>query len=82
MGGVTNISCVLRQVSFGKHYVQIALLLQETLFPSTLLFNVGVWYNITKSEIKELENMDVMLLRKILNAPVITKRITSFRERG
>ena len=66
MGAVTNISCILREVSFGKHYVQIALLLRETLFLSTLLFNVEVWYNITKSEIKELENLDVLLLRKIL----------------
>ena len=82
MGAVTNISCILREVSFGKHYVQIALLLRETLFLSTLLFNVEVWYNITKSEIKELENLDVLLLRKILNAPVTTPIESFYLELG
>ena len=61
---VSNILSILNQVPFGKHYIQIALLLRESMFLSSLFFNIEVWYGVTKAEIKELEDLDVMLLRK------------------
>ena len=63
---------MLEKVTLGYHYFKIALLLRESLFLNGILTNSEVWYGIKKSEIKELETLDKMLLRRILETPVST----------
>ena len=63
---------MLEKVTLGYHYFKIALLLRESLFLNGILTNSEVWYGIKKSEIKELEALDKMLLRRILETPVST----------
>ena len=63
---------LLENVSFGKHYVEIALLLRESMFVNGILFNAEVWYGLTKSELAEFEKLDRLLLRRFLQVPVST----------
>ena len=82
IGIITQILNLLEIVSFGKHYVEIALLLRESMFINGVLFNAEVWYGLTKSEISEFEDLDRLLLRKILNVPVSSPKESYYLELG
>ena len=55
----------LREMLFGKCYFIIAICLCEAMFLATVLTNIEVWYGVSKSEIEELEILDIILLRHI-----------------
>ena len=74
IGAVSSILTILNQVSFGKHYVQIGLLLSESLLLNSMLNNVEVWHGFYRGEEKELEGVDLILLRKLLCAPISTPK--------
>ena len=44
--------------------------------------NAEIWYNLTKDEIKELENLDLTLLRKVMRVPFSTPSEAYFLELG
>ena len=69
LGIITDIMKMLEKVKFGPHYFQKALFLRESLFLNSILTNSGVWYCLTDVDIKNLEDLDLSLLRKVLNAP-------------
>ena len=65
LGIVSHIIDLLKNVSFGKHFFEIARTLRESLFVNGLLTNCEVWHNLHESEINKLEEIDRLLLRKI-----------------
>ena len=73
---------ILNEVSFGHHYFEIAVLLRESLFINTILFNIETWYNITEHELNELESVDRILLRRIMNVPFSTPTALLYLELG
>ena len=68
MGIISQIMALLSEVSLGVHYFKIGLLLREALFVNGILTNWEVKYGLTEYELDELEKIDKILLRKILNA--------------
>ena len=66
----------------GKHYFATAVLLRESLFLNGILTNAEIWYGMSKSDIKELENLDHTLLRKILKTPYSTPVESMYLELG
>ena len=54
----------------------------EALFLSSVLTNAEIWYSLTKEEIKELDDLDKTLLRKILKVPFTTPGEAFFLELG
>ena len=82
MGAISQIMNILALVSFGYHYIEIALLLRESMFVNTVLSNVEVRYGLTNSEIETLDKLDLILLRKILTAPVSTPKEALYLELG
>ena len=58
MGVKTQIMLILKTVSLGHHYFEIAVLLRESLLISSSLFNAEVWYALTKAQVGELEEID------------------------
>ena len=69
LGKITEIMNILEKISLGESYFRIAMLLRESIFLNSVLTNGEVWYGLEKSEIKQLEDLDLILLRKILNTP-------------
>ena len=82
LGIITQITNLLDAVNFGEHYFEIGLLLRDTMLINGVLTNAEIWYNLQKSEIKELEDLDKILLRKLLGAPVSTPGEAFFLELG
>ena len=62
----------LDDICFGKFHFVVAKILRETLFLSSLLLNSEAWYSIDKKSIEELEKVDNILLKKILELPSST----------
>ena len=52
----------------GQYYFKSAVIMRESLLVNGILFNSEVWYNLNENEIRELEEVDETLLRRILNA--------------
>ena len=68
-GKIAEIMGILHKISLGRHYFKIAILLRNSLFVSSLLFNEEVWYGIKTSELAALESPDRKLLKRILGLP-------------
>ena len=82
LGLISQVINLLESVSFGRHYIEIGLLLRESMFLSSMLYNVEVWYDISKAEVKEFERLDLILLRKILKVPNSTPKVALYLELG
>ena len=67
LGIVSQIMDILKSVSFGAHYFEIATTLRESIMINGMLTNCEVWYGLTESEVCMLEEVDRLLLRRILN---------------
>lgn len=67
--GITNqIISFLNEVFFGPYYFQVAVMLRSSQLLNSILLNSESWYNLTSSDIQELESVDNMLLRQILES--------------
>ena len=71
-GIISKIKNMLDKVTLGHHYFKVALLLRESIFLNGILTNTEVWYGLKESEITELEALDYMLLRDVLQTPSST----------
>ena len=81
-GKIAEIICMTEKLSLGKHFFKIAVLLRETLFLSSILFNSEVWYGVTSSEINQLESIDRLLLRRLCGLPNSTPVAALYLETG
>ena len=82
LGIISDRMNILEKVTLGEFYFSTALLLRESLFLNGILTNAEVWYGLTQAEIKELENLDCLLLRKIFNTKCSVPYESLFLEFG
>ena len=82
LGLITQIMNMMESMSFGKYYIEIALLLRESIFINGILNNSEVWYGLTTTEINDFENLDIVLLRRILKSPTSTPKEAFYLELG
>ena len=81
--GICNeIIAILNTLFLGPFHFQIALLFREVMLLSVLLFNSETWLRLTKENVKKLESVDEMLLRKILATPISTPKVALYLETG
>jgi hypothetical protein len=82
IGIISDIMNILEKVTLGEYYFSTALILRESKFINGILTNAEVWYGLTPVEIKELEDLDCLLLRKILNTKCSAPYESLFFELG
>ena len=73
---------ILDSTYFGKYYFEVASVLRESLFLSSLLLNSEAWVNYTEKDIRILEQCDEMLLGKILECEANTSNALKYLELG
>ena len=61
---------VLKSVSFGENFFEIAVTLRESILTNGMLTNCEIWYGITENEVSQLEEVDRLLLRQVMNVPI------------
>ena len=79
---VSHIMEILKTVSSGKIYFELAIVLKEALLINGMLTNSDIWYGLHKSEISELEEVDKILLRRILEVLTSTSTESLYLELG
>ena len=67
LGVITQIMNILESTYFGKHFFEVAIVLRDSLFLSSLLLNTEAWVNYTDKDVRILEQCDEILLTKILD---------------
>ena len=82
MGIISQIMSYLNSVSLGYHYFDIACVLRESLLVNGILTNCEVWYGLTKQQVKELEDIDRLLLRRVFDSPISTPTEAFYLELG
>ena len=73
---------MLEEISFGPNFFEVAILLRDPLFLSSILLNCEAWYGLTLSDVEQLEIVDQALLKKILDAPSSTPNVSLYLEMG
>ena len=72
IGKMNEILNTLESVSFGVQYFKIFNLLREALFINGTLTNAEVWYGLEPEDLKELEDLDRQMIRKVFQSPCTT----------
>ena len=67
LGVINQIMSILESTFFGKYFFEVASILRESLFLSSLLLNSEAWVNYTDKDVRILEQCDETLLSKILD---------------
>ena len=67
-GAISQIKAMISEISLGKFCIEIGLILRDSVFLSKMLLNSEVWHSLTKCQIEDLEKVDRVLLRHVLNA--------------
>ena len=65
IGTVTHIMDILKTISFGVKYFEIAVTLREAMLINGMLTNSEIWYGLNQSDINQLEEVDKLLLRRV-----------------
>ena len=79
-GIVSNIMDMLKSVSFGANYFEMATTFREAHLINGMLTSAEIWYGLQKNEVEELEAIDRMLLRRVLGAPDSTCKESLYLE--
>ena len=69
IGIVDRIINYLNDVFFGPYYFKAALLFRTSVLLNSVLVNSESWYNITEADILQLESVDNILHRRVLETP-------------
>ena len=68
IGRINQISSILTSISLGMYFIDIALVLRESMLLNGILTNCEVWYNVKEDHLTTLESADNELMRKMFNA--------------
>ena len=69
-------------VTLGFHGVETLLLLYGSLFVQVVLFNAQAWSNLTQTDLKALQTIQLKYLKRMLHAPSSTSNAITFLETG
>ena len=80
IGSIIQIMDILKTTYFGKYYFEAALILRSSLLLSSILLNSEAWINLSNKNIRALEQIDEMLLNKILSCQSKTSNTLKYLE--
>ena len=81
-GIINQIKQILESTYFGKYYFQVAMVLRESLFLSSVLLNSEAWVNYTEKDVRILEQCDEILLSTILECDGKSSNAFKYLELG
>ena len=82
LGVINQIMGILESTFSGKYYFEIALVLRESLFLSSILLNSEAWVNYSEKDVRILEQCDEILLTKILDCDSKSSNALKYLELG
>jgi hypothetical protein len=82
LGVITQVMQILESTFFGKYHFEVAMVLRESLFLSSLLLNSEAWVNYTDKDVRKLEQCDEILLSRILECDANTSNALKYFDLG
>ena len=82
LGICSQITGIVNGLSLGNYYFKIGFFLREAMLLNGILTNSEVWYPIKDSQLEILENIDLILLKKLTNAHSKTAKEAFYLEAG
>jgi hypothetical protein len=82
LGVINQVMQILESTFFGKYYFEVAVVLRESLFLSSLLLNSEAWVNYSDKDVRILEQCDEILMTKILDCDANTSNALKYLELG
>ena len=81
-GCAVNIISTVQQVTFGVRTMEATLLLYNSLFLATILYNAQSWSHLSTSEMNRLRGCQLSFLKRILHVPKSAPTAIVFSELG
>ena len=81
-GIIDQVTAILDNICFGPFQFEVAKILRDSLLINGILTNSEAWYNLTKEEINELQEVDEQLLRKMLETGKCNPKVMLYLEMG
>ena len=82
LGVINQIMQILESTYFGKYFFEIAMVLRQSLFLSSVLLNSEAWVGYTEKDVRILEKCDEILLTKILDCDGNNSNAMKYLELG
>ena len=82
IGIIMQIKTILEDLCFGPFYFEVAFILRDSLFLSSILTNCEAWYRMTNQGVDILEKCDENFLRTIFETPCTTPKCMLYLESG
>jgi hypothetical protein len=82
IGVVNEILSILNHMCLGQYYFEAGLMLRTAMLQSVLLTNAETWLRLAPKDMRNLERVDEMLLRKLLETPISTPGAALYLETG
>ena len=79
---ILKIEAIMSETQFGRHTIEVSLLLYRALFLSSILFNSQAWRNLTVKDFSDLQSLQLRLLKKLVGAPSSISNSFIFLELG
>ena len=67
MGAISEIFVILNQISMGHQYIEIGLILRESILMSKVLLSAESWHRVFQYQTEKLEDVDNVFLRQLFN---------------
>ena len=72
IGIVNQIIRMLKEISFGHHYYEMAIMFRQAMLVNSIMCNSEVLYGLSKAHIEKLESVDVYLWKNVFSLKVST----------
>ena len=82
IGMVNEILSILNHLCLGHHHFKGAMMLRTAMLHAVLLTNSETWLRLSPKDIRCLERVDEMLIRKLLETPISTPGASLYLETG
>ena len=82
VGIINQIMDILNSTYFGKYHFEVAMVLRTSLLLSSTLLNSEAWINLSNQNIRNLEQIDEILLSRILDCEGNTSNAMKYLELG
>ena len=68
MRAISQIFGVLNEISLGYQYIEIGLILRESILLSKMLLSAESWHRLHQYQIERLDEVDRIFYRKLINS--------------
>ena len=82
ISAMIRIEALIREVAVGVHTISLHVLLYESLFISSMVFNSEAWTKLLVKDVDKLAGLQLKILKKIMGVPMSTTNSFAFLELG